>query len=159
MTERWTDEKVADMGRLAEANGLSLPKIIHAELLAERQRCDKLTEETGVWKAMYERQCDTVEALTEQCGAERQRAQEAIAVEHGPSESAAADLLEAVKILKEDYADSEGCYCGQLIGGADSDGLPLRKCGYCKAVNAIAKATALSNAATGPEAGSTRRDK
>ncbi len=80
-------------------------------------------------------------------------------VEREPSESAAADLLEAVKILKEDYADSEGCYCGQLIGGSDSDGLPLRKCGYCKAVNAIAKATALSNAATGPEAGSTRRDK
>jgi hypothetical protein len=46
-------------------------------------------------------------------------------------------LVEALKALKEDYADSEGCYCGQMIGGTDSEGLPLGKCGYCLASEAF----------------------
>lgn len=55
--------------------------------------------------------------------------------------AAAPDLLEALKILMEDYAEHEGCYCGQLIGGCSAQGgEPLGKCGYCKASAAIAKA-------------------
>jgi hypothetical protein len=46
----------------------------------------------------------------------------------------------ALKALKEDYADSEGCYCGQLVGGCKSDGEPLGICGYCKAVDTLGTA-------------------
>jgi len=45
--------------------------------------------------------------------------------------AAAPELLEALNVLKVDYAESEGCYCGQLLDGT---------CGYCKATTAIAHA-------------------
>jgi hypothetical protein len=54
--------------------------------------------------------------------------------------SAAPDLLDAVKVLMEDYARAEGCYCGELIGGTDREGLPKGACGFCLARAAIAKA-------------------
>lgn len=54
--------------------------------------------------------------------------------------AAAPKLLEALQALKMDYADSEGCYCGQLVGGCKADGVPKGACGYCLALDAIADA-------------------
>lgn len=53
--------------------------------------------------------------------------------------AAAPQLLEALQALFEDFAESEGCYCGQIIGGT-SQGEPLGKCGYCIAEKAIVEA-------------------
>lgn len=56
--------------------------------------------------------------------------------------AAAPDLLEACRTLFEDFAEAEACYCGQLIGGCDSDGQPREICGYHLAEKAIKKAGA-----------------
>jgi hypothetical protein len=54
---------------------------------------------------------------------------------------AAPDLLEALEALFVDYAEFEGCYCGQIVGGcAQGTGKPLGKCGHCLAEKAITKA-------------------
>jgi len=51
-------------------------------------------------------------------------------------------LAEALKVLKEDYADSEGCYCGQLVQGCDAEGQPRGVCGFCLTRAALAQYTA-----------------
>jgi hypothetical protein len=58
--------------------------------------------------------------------------------------TAQTELIEALQLLKEDFADSEGCYCGQVVGGT-KDGEPLGICGYCKADAALAKACGTAN--------------
>jgi hypothetical protein len=54
------------------------------------------------------------------------------------------ELREALNVLKEDYADSEGCYCGQLVGGCNAEGQPMGRCGFCKARAVIAKVSEVS---------------
>ena len=64
-----------------------------------------------------------------------------IASEQDLSDSLAA----ALKALKEDYADSEGCYCGQIVGGTNGEGEPNHICGWCIAGAALAQHTAMRN--------------
>lgn len=52
-----------------------------------------------------------------------------------------AELYEALQTLFVDFAEFEGCYCGQVIGGSKRDGAPTGACGHCLAEKALAKAS------------------
>lgn len=52
-------------------------------------------------------------------------------------------MLDALRIVMEDFVESEGCYCGQIVGGTDEQGLPKGVCGTCKGCAAIQAAEAV----------------